>query len=147
MKYPSITSSVRRAHGKPTGAFQGQETSLVRLDDGARLGGTRRETQRAIEDALGLTFDQFRRSALLAQGDFAAFLRAAPGERSALLERMTANGQALQTTDATLSQDSKLLLRDIDGVPVYVERYRELAVGEALDARLTDLPETEGAPA
>lgn len=39
------------------------------------------------------------------------------------------------------------LLRDIDGVPVYVERYRELAVGEALDARLTDLPETEGAPA
>jgi exonuclease SbcC len=81
--------SVRRAHGKPTGAFQGQETSLVRLDDGARLGGTRRETQRAIEDALGLTFDQFRRSALLAQGDFAAFLRAAPGERSALLERMT----------------------------------------------------------
>ena len=74
--------SVRRAHGRPTGAFQNQEASLVRLDDGARLGGTRRETQVAIEDALGLTFEQFRRSALLAQGDFAAFLRAAPGERA-----------------------------------------------------------------
>ena len=81
--------SVRRAHNRPSGALQDQETSLIRLDDGVRLGGTRRETQRAIEDALGLTFDQFRRSALLAQGDFAAFLRAAPGERSALLERMT----------------------------------------------------------
>ena len=47
------------------------------------------ETLEAIHQRLGLTFDQFRRSALLAQGEFAAFLRADGKDRSELLERMT----------------------------------------------------------
>src|SRR3977135_2177641 len=47
------------------------------------------ETLRAIHARLGLSFDQFRRSALLAQGEFAAFLRADGKDRSELLERMT----------------------------------------------------------
>jgi DNA repair protein SbcC/Rad50 len=42
-----------------------------------------------IEIACGLNFEQFRRSVLLAQGDFAAFLKAGEAERSALLERLT----------------------------------------------------------
>jgi len=81
--------SVHRARRDPGGALRDQQMTLTRTDDGARLGGTRSETQRAIEQALGLTFDQFRRSALLAQGDFAAFLRADGSQRAALLERMT----------------------------------------------------------
>src|SRR5690606_16085381 len=46
----------------------------------------------AIEARLGLDFDQFRRSVLLAQGEFAAFLEASGGERAELLERMTGTG-------------------------------------------------------
>ncbi len=42
-----------------------------------------------VEDTCGLNFDQFCRSALLAQGDFEAFLKATDNERSALLERLT----------------------------------------------------------
>ncbi|MBP8811106.1 MAG: AAA family ATPase, partial [Kofleriaceae bacterium] len=80
---------IRRARDRTDGALRDQARSLVRLSDGARLGGTRREIQAAIDDALGLTFEQFRRSALLAQGEFAAFLRADPGDRAELLERVT----------------------------------------------------------
>ncbi|MEO8552791.1 MAG: AAA family ATPase, partial [Kofleriaceae bacterium] len=85
--------SVRRARGATHGNLQDQQISLVGLDAESviteRLGGTKTETLKAIHQRLGLTFDQFRRSALLAQGDFAAFLRAEGKDRSELLERMT----------------------------------------------------------
>jgi exonuclease SbcC len=82
--------SVRRARGATDGNLQDQQISLVALAGGGeRLGGTKTETLKAIHQRLGLTFDQFRRSALLAQGDFATFLRAEGKDRSELLERMT----------------------------------------------------------
>ncbi len=81
--------SVRRARGHTDGTIQAQQVSLTTLDGGERLGGTKTETLQAIHERLGLSFDQFRRSALLAQGEFAAFLRADGKDRSELLERMT----------------------------------------------------------
>jgi DNA repair protein SbcC/Rad50 len=85
--------SVRRARGATDGHLQDQQVTFMALDEHSvmseRLGGTKTETLKAIHQRLGLTFDQFRRSALLAQGDFAAFLRAEGKDRSELLERMT----------------------------------------------------------
>jgi DNA repair protein SbcC/Rad50 len=81
--------SVRRARNHADGTLQDQQLSLVAIDNGERLGGTKTETLKAIVARLGLSFDQFRRSALLAQGEFAAFLRADGKDRSELLERMT----------------------------------------------------------
>jgi len=81
--------SVRRARGSTEGNLQDQHLTLTAIDSTERLGGTKTETLKAIHQRLGLTFDQFRRSALLAQGDFAAFLRADGKDRSELLERMT----------------------------------------------------------
>ncbi len=66
------------------------EVALVDLATNAPLaGGTKTETLNAIAAKVGLPFEQFRRSVLLAQGDFAAFLKASAGERADLLERMT----------------------------------------------------------
>ena len=81
--------SVRRARGQSDGTLQDEQLSLTAITGGERLGGTKTETLRAIHARLGLSFDQFRRSALLAQGEFAAFLRADGKDRSELLERMT----------------------------------------------------------
>ena len=81
--------SVRRARGATDGTLQDQQVTLTAIDGGGRLGGTKTETLRAIHRCLGLSFDQFRRSALLAQGEFATFLRAEGKDRSELLERMT----------------------------------------------------------
>ena len=64
--------------------------SLVDLDGEQPIAGSRKtDVKDAIEERLGLSFDQFRRSVLLAQGDFAAFLDADAKERAGLLERMT----------------------------------------------------------
>lgn len=81
--------SVRRARNQTDGTLQDQQMSLVSLDGNEQLSGTKTETLKAIASRLGLSFDQFRRSALLAQNDFAAFLRADGRDRSELLERMT----------------------------------------------------------
>ncbi|HEY0482869.1 MAG TPA: AAA family ATPase, partial [Kofleriaceae bacterium] len=81
--------SVRRARGQSDGTMQDQQLSLTAIAGGERFGGTKTETLKAIHARLGLSFDQFRRSALLAQGEFAAFLRADGKDRSELLERMT----------------------------------------------------------
>ncbi|MEI7607191.1 MAG: AAA family ATPase [Rhodospirillaceae bacterium] len=83
---------VWRARKRPGGKLQDVTQSLRRLEDGQSLGGTASETREEIERLLGLGFDQFRRSVLLAQGDFAAFLKAPARDRSALLERITGTG-------------------------------------------------------
>jgi len=81
--------SVWRARNKAEGRFRPQELTLTDVASGQTFGRTKSEVLEAIEQRLGLSFDQFRRSALLAQGEFAAFLRADASERAELLERMT----------------------------------------------------------
>lgn len=89
--------TVQRAHKKAGGRLQDQKVQLHRLGPGGELAENLTEhgkgaTLERISRLIGLTFEQFRRAVLLAQGDFAAFLRARPGERAELLERMTDTG-------------------------------------------------------
>jgi len=81
--------STYRARQKVDGAVQGETLDLVDLATGQSLAGTKGETLEATARKVGLTFEQFRQSVLLAQGDFAAFLEADSSDRAALLERMT----------------------------------------------------------
>jgi exonuclease SbcC len=81
--------SVRRAKNQADGRLQQQELALQELPSQMTVGRTKQETLDAIAERLGLSFDQFRRSVLLAQGDFAAFLKADARERAELLEKMT----------------------------------------------------------
>ncbi|QSQ20299.1 AAA family ATPase [Pyxidicoccus parkwayensis] len=81
--------SVWRARSRAEGRFRPQEMSLTDVASSQQFGRTKGEVLAAIQERLGLSFDQFRRSALLAQGEFAAFLKADASERAELLERMT----------------------------------------------------------
>ncbi|QDE66401.1 nuclease SbcCD subunit C [Myxococcus xanthus] len=81
--------SVWRARNRAEGRFRPQEMQLMDVVTGQLTGRTKGEVLAAIQERLGLSFDQFRRSALLAQGEFAAFLKADASERAELLERMT----------------------------------------------------------
>jgi exonuclease SbcC len=80
---------IKRARNKIDGRIQKQTMSLKNLLTDELIGQNKSDTLAEISDRIGLTFEQFRRSVLLAQGDFAAFLKARTDERSALLERMT----------------------------------------------------------
>jgi exonuclease SbcC len=80
---------VSKARGKADGRLQAQEVALTKIDDCQRIGQGKKNTLETISELIDLNFDQFRRSVLLAQGDFAAFLKAKKDERSSLLERIT----------------------------------------------------------
>ncbi len=62
--------------------------ALYRLEDGREIEAIdrEREVERRIEALLGLDWDGFRRSVLLAQNQFAGFLEATPGEKDAVLK-------------------------------------------------------------
>ena len=81
---PKPEPSLRRRVEK---ALAGRSARLLRI--GVHFEGTKTEVLDAIRQTLGLSYQQFRRSALLAQGDFAAFLRAGAEDRASLLEQMT----------------------------------------------------------
>jgi len=80
---------VSKARGRADGRLQAQEVTLTNIASGQRIGQGKKNTLEAISDLIDLNFEQFRRSVLLAQGDFAAFLKAKKDERSSLLERIT----------------------------------------------------------
>lgn len=82
--------SVRRARKKAEGALQAAKHSVMLLPAEEVLSTHRvQETKALIEHALGLDFDRFRRSVLLAQGEFHTFLKAKGSERGELLESIT----------------------------------------------------------
>ncbi len=94
--------SVRRSRSKIDGKLQQSEVSLLRLVDAQPLGDHRKsETLKRIEACVGLNFDQFTRAVLLAQNDFAAFLKASDDERAELLQTLTGTG-----TFATISMQA-----------------------------------------
>jgi exonuclease SbcC len=78
-----------RAGNKPTGKFQEARTRIVELATGVVLAEKKKDVSELVARLVGLKLEQFTRSALLAQGRFAAFLGAKAGERAELLEQMT----------------------------------------------------------
>ncbi len=80
---------LRRARRSVRGRLQPQEMRLIDVGENRILATRKTEVLTEISSRLGLSFDQFRRSVLLAQGDFAAFLKASSNQRSDLLENIT----------------------------------------------------------
>lgn len=81
--------TVRRARGKANGALQNTVIRLENLSSSSEEQGTKRDLLNRITEIIGLTFDQFTRAVLLAQGDFATFLKAKQNEKAELLEKLT----------------------------------------------------------
>ncbi len=81
--------SVRRARNKAEGALQTYQVTCKNIDKQADVQGTKTEVLAAISRHIGLSFEQFTRAVLLAQGDFTAFLKAPTSEKSELLEKLT----------------------------------------------------------
>ena len=85
--------SVSRAREKESGRLQAARLTLYNIDAGKEEPGTNKDLQARIIELIGLTFDQFTRSVLLAQNDFSTFLKAEQGEKASLLEKLTGTEQ------------------------------------------------------
>lgn len=82
----------RRARDKADGKLQSVARKLARASDGQILASQTGAVTEQITALTGLSYDEFRRTVLLAQGDFDAFLRADTNERAGLLEKITGTG-------------------------------------------------------
>ncbi|MDR0348710.1 MAG: AAA family ATPase [Tannerella sp.] len=81
--------TVRRARGRADGVLQNTSIRLENLSASSEEQGAKKDLLNRITAIIGLTFDQFTRAILLAQGDFAAFLKARQSEKAELLEKLT----------------------------------------------------------
>lgn len=86
-KYTAVWQ-LRRARGKADGRIQSPQRYIYDID-GTTLTQKVRECDEKIEELIGLDYDRFLRSVLLAQGEFARFLKSNANERAALLECLT----------------------------------------------------------
>ena len=81
--------SVRRARSKATGSLQPQTLQVTDLDKEEDLQGTKTELLAQLVSLVGLTYEQFTRTVLLAQNDFATFLKSRESAKAELLEKLT----------------------------------------------------------
>ena len=127
---------VRRARGKADGALQATSIKLDNLTTNNEEQGTKSNLLNRIVELIGLTFDQFTRAVLLAQGDFANFLKAKSSEKAELLEKLTGTeiyskisvSIYQKTTEARTALD--LILQRMNDVKLLTDEELELLVNE-----------------
>lgn len=148
------TWSVRRARNRVDGNLQPFDMMLKNLSANFDMPGTKTELQEKIEQLVGLSFEQFTRSVLLAQGEFTAFLKADKDEKSSLLEKLTGTQvySAISMRIFERHKEEALQLRDLntqrEGIPTLTheeleqlgQQQHDLASSlQALELRITQL--------
>ncbi|MEI6715817.1 MAG: AAA family ATPase [Verrucomicrobiota bacterium] len=136
---------VRRARNHAEGALQKTEVTLFRgnISPGGEgpieQGGKKTEVHPVIERKIGLSFEQFTRAVLLAQNDFATFLKAKDHDRAEILQALTGTELFEKLSIAVYQKNAEEAqkLRDIDvqlsgNVPLSIEERTEL--NEAFEA-------------
>ena len=84
--------SVRRTRNKISGSLQPQTLEVKELDTEKEFRGTKKELLIQLVELVGLTYEQFTRTVLLAQNDFATFLKSKGAAKAELLEKLTGTG-------------------------------------------------------
>lgn len=84
--------SIWRISTNSRGNLRDYEMQLFNVETGQALDLKKSEVPGKNEDLIGLNYNQFIKSVLLAQGEFAQLLKARKDERGALLEKITGTG-------------------------------------------------------
>lgn len=79
----------RRAKNSAQGNLQEMKVELAEIATGQILSSQIKIKKQLVAEITGLDFSRFRKSMLLSQGEFAAFLNAPANDRAALLEELT----------------------------------------------------------
>ncbi|WP_354625655.1 SbcC/MukB-like Walker B domain-containing protein [Psychromonas sp. MME2] len=81
--------SMRRSRGKADGNLQQADVELAEVASQRIIASQIKAKSEKVERITGLDFARFRKSMMLSQGEFAAFLNANEKERAELLEELT----------------------------------------------------------
>lgn len=148
VRYRAVFSQ-RRAREKADGRLQQSCVELSRHNETNDTwdileGKYKSRFYKLIEQITGLTFEQFTRSVLLAQGSFSVFLKASDNERADALEALTGTevyseiSQAVYNRFSEEKKNLELLRAQADGTTVLSDEERKAREAE-LAAVLTEL--------
>jgi DNA repair protein SbcC/Rad50 len=84
--------SQHKARKKADGELQTPKHEISDADSGQIIDNQIRTVAQRIEQTTGMDFERFTQSMMLAQGGFAAFLKATADERAPILEQITGTG-------------------------------------------------------
>ena len=122
LKEYEATWSVKRAYGKADGTIQSKTWSLVEKGSG-HCASKEHEIKSIIEgSAVGMNLEQFRRTTMLAQGEFTRFLSSSENEKAEILEKLTgtelysAMGMKIYSTLSEKKRDFDSLTKRIGDV-------------------------------
>ena len=139
---------VARAHRKASGAIQDTKWTLENCKTNLQL-TKRNEIKAEIQEAVGLNFEQFCRTTLLAQGDFTKFLQSKESEKSDILEKLTGTGiyseigAGIYAITKEKRIDYENQNRKLEGIHVLTEE--EMAgINETMAALSTEINENTG---
>lgn len=142
-----VNWSVRRARNRAEGNLQQANTTLKNLTTGSDIGGKKTELLPEIARLVGLNYEQFIRSVLLAQGDFTAFLKADKDQKASLLEKLTGThiyselSKKIYERSREEEQQLKLLQQRQEGIAILTTE--ELAELETRAAELVTILEQQ----
>jgi len=129
---------VRRSRDKIEGSLQTADFRLTNLSQGMEVQGRKTELLVEVVRLIGLTFDQFTRAVLLAQGDFATFLKAKQTDKAELLEKLTGTdiysriSSSIYEKSKAAEADLNRLQDQIKGVELLSEEQVELFTAERM---------------
>lgn len=106
----------------------------VKIDNGD---WTKDSVPQTIEDAVGLSFDQFGRMAMLAQGQFAAFLTGDKKEREAILEQLT-NTERFTSYGMAIKNIFSVAKSTVDSIEAEYKDFSSLTKSQEEITRMTD---------
>lgn len=144
--------SQRRARNKPEGALQPAKQELVNLDTNEMV-NLKKGIADKINELTGLDFKRFTRSMLLAQGDFAAFLKASSDDRAVILEKITGMeiySEISEKVYRRMDEESKalkVLESQLGGIEVLTDdvRKEKESQRDALTQKETQLKQSQNA--
>jgi len=149
-------TAVRVVRRQPRGGATTKEARLVQWSGDAEtvLAESARSMPAAIDELLHLSFEQFTKTVVLPQGDFAAFLREGPKERQELLRRLldvevyNRMGERARTRSRTAEngrllrveeRDRLTVLSDADRAALGTRAEALAALGPVVDGHLAEV--------
>ena len=129
-RYRATWSQKKQKNFDKTGKYGQVVSTMEKFEDGCWIpitdGSKVRSKKQEVQKIIGLSFDQFKRSVMLSQGDFAAFLKSKPNEKAQTLEQITGTQiySLLSTKVYDLAEEQKKLFED---------KQREVELSPVLD--------------
>lgn len=118
---------IRRANNRISGKLQPVDWRVYNLDNQQEISSKISESENKLKELTGLTYEQFTRTVLLAQNEFARFLKARKEEKAEVLEKLTGTeiysviSNTIYTKNATAKTDWKLTSERLAGIPLLTE--------------------------